>query len=302
MCDRWRAPLGAVFALWLVPAVARGGDAGVDAAAEPAPAVACGAWRLVEATVRGSLTGTVISAMAGAPAKLGDQVAAHLGRIFMWDLDLRRDVEPGDRLRLHYRLTEAGEVEIGAARYQSRRLARTLLAYRFTPAGDAFASYWDETGLERARRLKASPMPRYEQITALLKDRPTHQGMDFKAPVGSEIVAPRAGVATRSNWKLRGNGTCLELRYDDGTMAKFLHLSAIKVRPPGRVRPGQLIALSGNTGRSTAPHLHYQLNRGPRTVDPVDYHGVIRRQLVPADLTRFRSGLAAFDSPCPPAR
>ena len=103
------------------------------------------------------------------------------------------------------------------------------------------------------RRLKASPLASYEQITALLKDRPTHQGMDFKCAEGTEIQAPRAGVVTRMNWKLRGNGNCLELRFDDGTLAKFLHLSAIRVKRGARVRPGQVIALTGNTGRSTAP-------------------------------------------------
>ena len=135
----------------------------------------------------------------------------------MWDLNLRRDVVAGDQLRLLWRRDAAGELEIGAARYQSQRLGRTLWAYRYQPKADQYPSHWDENGIELPRRLKSSPLAQYEQITALLKDRPTHQGLDFKTPIGTEIRAPRAGVATRIDWKLAGNGHCVEVQYHDGT-------------------------------------------------------------------------------------
>jgi murein DD-endopeptidase len=260
----------------------------------PQAAPMCEGWNLLDVRVRGSIAETLGRALG----KGGDEVAAHLGRIYMWDLDLRRDVEPGDRIRLQWRRNETAEIEIRAARYESTRLGRSLRAYRFQAALDGHPSYWDETGLELPRRLKASPLMRYDQITALLKDRPTHKGMDFKTAVGTEITSPRAGVATRVNWKIRGNGNCVEIRYNDGTLAKFLHLSEIKVKRGASVRPGQVIALTGNTGRSTAPHLHYQLNRGPRTVDPVDYHGVLRRRLEGKEREVFLRQIAAFNTTC----
>jgi murein DD-endopeptidase len=256
--------------------------------------LACEGWQLVDTTVRGSISESLSAALVQDGVKL----AAHLSRIFMWDLNLRRDVEPGDRVRILWRRNDAGDPEIRSARYQSSRLGRALWVYRFAPDQTESPSYWDRDGVEVPRRLKGSPLFTYDQITALLKDRPTHQGMDFKTPEGTEVHVPRAGVATRLDWKLRGNGHCVEIRYDDGTLAKFLHLSAIKVRGGARVRPGQVIALTGNTGHSTAPHLHYQLNRGTRTVDPVDYHGVLRRQLERIPLAKFRAELADFDSKC----
>jgi murein DD-endopeptidase len=216
----------------------------------------------------------------------------------MRDLDLRHDVANGDDVQVLWRHAPGEQPEIGAASYRSQTLGKLLRAYRFRAGGDEFASYWDESGREVARRLKSGPLAHYDQITALLKDRPTHQGMDFKTPVGTPVVAPRAGVVNRINWKLSGNGHCVELRYDDGVIAKFLHLESIQVRPGTRVRPGQPIARSGNTGHSTAPHLHYQLMRGGRPLDPVDYHGVTQRQLPAADLAALKSQISTLRAQC----
>jgi murein DD-endopeptidase len=285
-----------MWALWLVSTVP---DAGAPAPLTPLPAppvATCAGWRVADVAVKGSIAASLGTALG----EDGSQVAAHFARIFMWDLDLRKDVVAGDRLMLLWRRTDAGDVEIGAARYQSVRLGRALRAHRFKAAGDDFPSYWDPEGQEVARRLKATPLASYEQITALLKDRPTHRGMDFKAAVGTEVKAPRPGTISRINWKLRGNGNCLEMRFDDGTVAKFLHLSAIKARRGARVRAGELIALTGNTGRSTAPHLHYQLERGPRTVDPVDYHGTLQRRLPPAEVASLQAQMQALAQACGP--
>jgi murein DD-endopeptidase MepM/ murein hydrolase activator NlpD len=261
----------------------------------PPAVTTCGEWKVAEVPVRGSMAAALVPALG----EEGNQVAPRYARIFMWDLDVRTDVVPGDQMKVMWRTDPAGEIEIGAAQYRSQRLGRTLHAYRFRAPDDKHASYWDPEGVEVARRLKASPLRDYEQITALLKDRPTHQGMDFKTAVGTEVHAPRAGVVSRVDWKLRGNGRCLELRFDDGVIAKFLHLSAVKVSPAARVKAGQVVALTGNTGRSTAPHLHYQLNRGAKTLDPIDYHGAARRRLDGAGRKAFEAEVTKLEKTCP---
>ena len=119
--------------------------------------------------------------------------------------------------------------------------------------------------------------------------------MDFKAPVGSPVVTPKAGTVTRVNWNTRPNGNCIEIRFADGTLAKFLHLEETSVRPNQHVRAGQRIATSGNTGRSTAPHLHYQLDRGRRTIDPVKYHGTTQRSLSQAEMASFERTRVRFE-------
>jgi len=292
-----RLPIGWIVVALAVAhaAAARAADGGgpVDAAAGPS-FTSCGGWKVVEVPVRSSMA----AALAAALGDEGSQVAAHYARLFMWDLDLRRDILSGDRMRVVWRTGATGEPEIGSAQYASQRLGRVLRAHRFRGPDDSSPSYWDPEGVELARRLKSSPLRDYEQITALLKDRPTHQGMDFKTPVGTPVYAPRPGAVSRINWKRKGNGNCLEVRFDDGVAAKFLHLSAVKVASGARVSAGQLVALTGNTGHSTAPHLHYQLNRGPSTLDPVDYHGTTRRRLSGPALAKLKAEIVALERSC----
>jgi murein DD-endopeptidase MepM/ murein hydrolase activator NlpD len=296
--DAAPAPRAIVDASAAEPVAAAAAPAVTPSAATVAP-VRCEGATVLDTEIRGSLAESVIRAL-GAQG-LGDdanEVAAHLGRILMWDLDLRKDILPGDRLRALWQ-RDATDLQIRFVRYESRQLGKPIVAFRFA-GPDQQLSFWDGSGLEVPRRLKASPLERYDQITALLKDRPTHKGMDFKTPIGTEVLAPRAGLATRTDWKRKGNGNCLEVRYDDGTIAKFLHLSKVLVHPPARVKAGQLIALTGNTGHSTAPHLHYQLNRGERIIDPVTYHGTLRRKLEGQPLTTFTAALATMEKACPP--
>ena len=93
----------------------------------------------------------------------------------------------------------------------------------------------------------------------------------------------------RTNWNLKYNGNCIELRYNDGVTARFLHLSDTGVKPGQTVKAGERIGATGNTGRSTAPHLHYELDRNGRMIDPVDYHGTTRRALSATDQAKFES-------------
>jgi murein DD-endopeptidase MepM/ murein hydrolase activator NlpD len=229
---------------------------------------------LVSATVDHSLAHTFETA---APDN-GDVISALFARVFMWDLDLNHELQAGDHVEALL-ADENGEPVIVAARLQSAHLGRTLAAYRFQAPGDPFASYWRPDGDEAVLQLNNGPLASYDQVTSLLRDRPTHRGMDFKTPMGSEVHTPKAGVVTRTNWNVGANGDCVEIQYGDDVLAKFLHLSKVDVRVGQHVAAGTVIAESGNSGHSTAPHLHYQLDRGERTLDPVDYHGTSRRTL-----------------------
>lgn len=228
-------------------------------------------------------------------AKDGDALASVFSRLFVWDVDMRRHLQSGDAVALVWRMGSDGFPEVAAGSLRVGKQGRTLAAYRWQAPGDAYPSYWYLDGTEVPHRLKESPLAQYEQITSLLKDRPTHRGMDFKVPVGTEVMSPRAGVVTRSNWNWAANGNCIEIRYADGVLAKFLHLNENRVDVGDRVSAGQVIALSGNTGRSTAPHLHYQLDQGDKTLDPIDYHGSLRRQLDEAQIAALRRDVADIE-------
>ncbi len=258
-----------------------------------APVTDSGGVRVVKASVEHSLARTFQKEVeVGA-----DALTAVFGRVFMWELDLRRHVQRGDEVLLAWATTDdSASPDLPVAFFTSHKLGRTVRAYRYTAPGDAFPSYWSEDGEEVARRLVGGPIEDYEQVTSLLKDRPNHHGIDFKAPVGTEVFSPKAGTVTRVNWNTRANGGCVEVRYADGTLARFLHLSEAKVRKGQHVRAGQVVAASGNSGNSTAPHLHYELSRGKKYLDPLDYHGTVRRQLEEAALPSFRREVARLDA------
>ncbi len=236
-----------------------------------------------------SIQGSIPQTLAKAAAPYGDFVSATVSRLLVWDHDLRRDLRAGDKLEVAWTTGTSDTVVIEAARFHSQKFNRKTTAYKFKASGDKHPSYWSAEGVELPHRLKKSPMKDYEQITSLLKDRPNHKGMDFKVDVGTPVMASFPGTVTRANWNWKANGNCIEIKHDDGVYAKYLHLSENKVKAGDRVNAGEVIALSGNTGRSTGPHLHYQLNRGARgkVIDPIDYHGATRRKLPEADKAKF---------------
>ena len=248
-------------------------------------------WNIFDQEVSHSLART----FSNADSENGDALSAVYSRLFHWDIDLRRDLRKGDRIRAAWKKTEHG-VEIAVASLTSGKLGRTLTAYRYKRSTDQFPSYWLKDGTEITRRLKVSPLTDYEMVTSLLKDRPTHAGMDFKVPVGVDVLATRAGTVTRTDWNTRSNGNCVEVRFSDGTLAKYLHLSKTGVRSGQRVQIGDVLGESGNTGRSSGPHLHYQLNKGNRVLDPIDVHGTTARSIHSGERNAFDSNVARLDA------
>jgi len=271
---------------------ATGSDDGLAAEGpvQPDEIVTTAGWLHLRGNVQHSLART-FQQQAGED---GDALTSVFTRLFVWDIDMRRDLQKGDALAVVWRKNPDGLPEIAAASLNSSKLGRNVEAYRWQAPGDPFPSYWHLDGTEVPLRLEGGPITGYEQITSLLKDRPSHKGMDFKTPVGTEVRAPRAGTVTRTNWNWKANGNGIEIKYDDGVLAKFLHLNENRVKKGDRVKVGQVIALTGNTGHSTAPHLHYQLDRGNKTLDPLDYHGTLRRSLDEAAAARLRSDVAGF--------
>ena len=87
-----------------------------------------------------------------------------------------------------------------------------------------------------------------------------HNGTDFKADVGTPVYASFDGRVRRTNWNRRGNGFCIEIMHPrEGVKTLYLHLDKVKVWKGQYVKRGQQIGTSGNTGRSFAPHLHYEI-------------------------------------------
>ena len=192
------------------------------------------------------------------------------------------------------------EPVVDAVRYTSAKLGGVVAAYRWQPDGSRWPRYFRPDGSEVELRLVDSPVGEYEQITSLLRDGRRHKGVDFKTPVGSPVHAPFDGVIERRNWNFAGNGNCLDIADPaTGRHAIFLHLEVLpKELAVGRkVKKGEVIAQSGNSGHSFAPHLHYQLeDAGGKVLDPFAVLRTERRSLAADQKAKFDSARAQLDA------
>ena len=98
-----------------------------------------------------------------------------------------------------------------------------------------------------------------------------HQGMDFTAPTGTEVFATGNAKVEFAGWK-QGYGNTVILDHGYGYKTLYAHLYKILVRKGQKVRRSDVIALVGNTGKSTGPHLHYEVRLNGRAVDPRNYY------------------------------
>ncbi len=97
-----------------------------------------------------------------------------------------------------------------------------------------------------------------------------HKGIDWATPVGTAVCASSAGVVTRAGWG-SGYGYVVYIDHADGRQTRYGHLSKILVSQGQSVKQGEKIALSGNTGRSTGPHIHFEILIGGSQVNPLEY-------------------------------
>lgn len=98
-----------------------------------------------------------------------------------------------------------------------------------------------------------------------------HEGMDFSAPVGTPVYATADGNVTTASWQ-SAYGNMVEINHGYNYTTRYAHLSKLIARPGQSVKRGDLIGLVGNTGKSTGPHLHYEVRYRGAPQNPVNYY------------------------------
>lgn len=98
-----------------------------------------------------------------------------------------------------------------------------------------------------------------------------HDGMDFASAEGTPVYATARGTVKEAGWR-QGYGNCIDIDHGDGYMTRYAHLSAIKVTAGQKISRGDLIGLVGSTGKSTGPHLHYEVRYKGVPQNPVNYY------------------------------
>ncbi|MCF6169855.1 MAG: M23 family metallopeptidase [Bacteroidales bacterium] len=105
----------------------------------------------------------------------------------------------------------------------------------------------------------------------IYKVKKFHAGVDFSAPQGTPIYSTGTGVVIKTRRSKRGYGNTIEIDHGYGYQTFYAHVKEFKVKKGEKVKRGQIIATVGNTGKSTAPHLHYEVRKNKRTVNPIYY-------------------------------
>jgi murein DD-endopeptidase MepM/ murein hydrolase activator NlpD len=234
-------------------------------------------------------------------------VAMALADAFGWELDFSRDAKLGDRAVMLVELFEhKGRLvrygDVLAAEYQRARGA-PMSIYRYElPSGEHAWYFADGTSAQRT--FLKSPVgwapissPFGWRMHPLFNEMRFHDGVDYGMPVGTPVHAVASGVVTVAGYS-GGGGNMVCLQHEDGYESCYLHLSKIApgIELDAPVFRKQVIGLSGNTGASTKPHMHYTLKRDQYAVDPLR-QWFPREQSLPQDLRKsFNKTVAKYQA------
>jgi len=223
--------------------------------------------------IRNSLTYSVCKAMT---KEQGCQtMSAYLSRLLSWSFDINRSMRNGDALDIAYeRVPGKTRFRVLKLVYASQLFNKVYEANYFAGENREWGAYFDAQGKEIAKRVvdKFAPVKNYQEITSLpgdfRKGPVGHMGTDFKTDIGTPVYASFEAKVLRTNWNVRANGYCVELDHPrEGVKTLYLHLSRVLVKPGQYVKQGDKIAETGNTGRTFAPHLHYEIkSRGRKKI------------------------------------
>jgi murein DD-endopeptidase MepM/ murein hydrolase activator NlpD len=106
------------------------------------------------------------------------------------------------------------------------------------------------------------------RLNPITHKRSLHDGVDISAPIGTPVYAPASGRVTRADLAEPGYGKVMIIDHGNGYTTRYMHLGEFEVRAGDTVQAGQLIAKSGNTGRSTGPHTHIGVFKDGKPIDP----------------------------------
>jgi murein DD-endopeptidase MepM/ murein hydrolase activator NlpD len=201
-------------------------------------------------------------------------------RIYSYDVDFQRKVQPGDSFDVFF----AGEDEGSAVTEKNEVLFASLTVggetkkyYRFQTPDDSVVDYYDDTGKSAKKFLVRKPVndaimrsgfgSRRHPILGYVK---MHTGVDWATPYGTPIFASGNGVVEVAGLE-GGYGKYVKLKHNNGYETAYGHMSAFAkgLEPGKQVRQGQVIGFVGSTGQSTGPHVHYEILVNGRFVDPM---------------------------------
>lgn len=230
-------------------------------------------------SAQGTISGTLSASMQkyGVPSKVVHKFTS----IFASSIDFRRDVRKGDKFELVYenQITPEGKlVKSGDLLYAALILKTGKLSlYRYEDA-KGNAEYYDEKGEAKKKALYRKPLafqaarissPFGKRRHPILRDLRIHWGIDYAAPRGTAIFAAGDGVVQVAKYN-GAYGNYIKIRHNGEFSTAYGHMKGFAkgIRSGTRVKQGQVIGYVGTTGRSTGPHLHYEVVQKGKRVNP----------------------------------
>lgn len=257
--------------------------------------------------VTGTINGNLSSAMAakGIPMR----ISANFINLFSYSIDFKRDLQKGDSFEVVYEsqvLSDGTPVKSGNILYAGLILRNQKIAlYRFKDS-KGNVDYYTEKGQALKKTLDRKPMafrnarissPFGKRYHPILKKYKIHWGVDYAAPKGSAVYAGGDGVVQVA--KYNGSyGNYIKIRHNSEFSTAYGHMSGFAkgIYPGKRVTQGQLIGYVGSTGRSTGPHLHYEVIQNGRRVNPRTIKASTGENLSGQNLTQFKKLVAKVNS------
>lgn len=256
-------------------------------------------------SAEGVIEGTLSKSMnrQGVPSK----VVANFINIFAYSIDFRRDVRKGDKFEIIYenKINPEGKVvKSGNIIYASLTLRKDKVAlYRFKDK-NGNVDYYNEKGLAMKKTLHRKPLafqnarissPYGRRRHPIFKDVRVHWGVDYAAPRGTAVYAAGDGVVQMAKYN-GGYGNFVKIRHNSEYSTAYGHMKGFAkgIRPGTRVKQGQIIGYVGSTGRSTGPHLHYEVVQNGKRVNPLTIKASAGENLAGTNLANFKKQIAAI--------
>ncbi|MDX2276044.1 MAG: peptidoglycan DD-metalloendopeptidase family protein [Hyphomonadaceae bacterium] len=244
----------------------------------------------------------VQTSLYGSALALGatDREVAALADAFGYEVDFQRDVQPGDNFELVFERfydDEGNTVRTGDLLFVSLETRQGVRNYyAFQAPGEERPDWYDAEGKSARKFLMRTPINGARlssgfgmRLHPILGYSRMHRGTDFAAPTGTPIMAAGDGTIERAG-PFSSFGNYIRIRHANGYETAYAHLSrfARGMRAGARVRQGQIIGYVGTTGRSTGPHLHYEVMRGGAQINPATLRVQMGRNLTDRALVLFQ--------------
>lgn len=243
---------------------------------------------------------------AGIAAGLSNGLLSDFIKIFSYDVDFQREIQQGDRFEVfferHYD-DEGVTVKTGRIAAATMTLSgRELRYYLYTPSDSGEADYFTPAGQSVRKALLRTPIDGARLTSKFgVRRHPIlgyslmHKGSDFGAAIGTPIQAAGDGIVEVAGWN-GGYGKYVRIKHANGYATAYAHMNSINVNKGQRVRQGQIIGSVGTTGRSTGPHLHYEVLVNGKQVNPSGIRFPSGRKLEGREYERFRRHIEGIDA------